>query len=94
MKTIKGCGGTKLSRYYISQHVGWARGYGVGTVHVRADEVERLILSTIQSFFADRPLLRETILSLGIYSSEVASALRRGQLGRPTNIPDGARATA
>jgi DNA invertase Pin-like site-specific DNA recombinase len=80
MKARKGAGGRKRPRYYISEHVGWARGYGVGIVHVAADEVEQLTLSTIQSFFADRALLRDTILSLGVYSSEVASALRRGQL--------------
>jgi hypothetical protein len=80
MKTRKGAGGRKRPRYYTSEHVGWARGYGVGIVHVAAGEVEQLTLSTIQSFFADRALLRDTILSLGVYSSEVASALRRGQL--------------
>ena len=80
MKTSKGAGGRKLSRYYISEHVGWARGYGVGTVHVRASEVEQLTLSTIQSFFADRARLREAVLSLGLYSAEITSILRRGQL--------------
>jgi DNA invertase Pin-like site-specific DNA recombinase len=80
MTAIKGTGGTKKDRYYVSESAGWARGYGVRKLHVRADEVERLAVSTLQSFFADRALLRETIFSLGVYSSEIASALRRGQL--------------
>ena len=80
MKTNKGCGGHKVSRYYLSESVGWARGYGVKSIHVRADEVERLTLSTIASFFSNRPLVREAVLSLGLYSTDVASALRRGQL--------------
>jgi hypothetical protein len=80
MHVIKGGGGRKGPRYYVSDAVGWARGYGVKRVHVRSDQVEELTKSTLQAFFADRRAIRETILSLGLYSNEVAAVLRRGQL--------------
>jgi len=54
--------------------------YGVRRVHVRADDIEQLTLSTLQTFFADRASLRETIFSLGRYSDEIAALLSRGQL--------------
>lgn len=80
MTIHKGRGGRKVDRYYVSDAVGWARGYGVKKVHVRADEVERLALSTIQGFFADRRSVREAVLTLGYYSNETASLIKRGQL--------------
>jgi len=80
-RMVAGKGGRPTQcRYYASEHVGWARGYGVNRVHVRAQDAEQLALSMIQSFFADRARLRETVLSLGLYSKQVACALRRGQL--------------
>jgi hypothetical protein len=80
MKAVKGTGGKKRPRYYVSETVGWARGYGVKRLHVQADQVEQLTISTLQAFFADRAAVREAVLSLGLYSEEIASVLRRGQL--------------
>lgn len=80
MKIVKGCGGTKQPRYYCSEAVGWARGYGVQKVHVNADRVEKLFLSTLQAFLVDRIKLKEAVLSLGLYSDETARILRGGQL--------------
>jgi site-specific DNA recombinase len=80
MRTAKGSGGQKKARYYWSEAVGWARGYGVKKVHVNAEQIERLTVSTIEAFLTDRTRLREAVLSLGLYSKETSVLLSRGRL--------------
>lgn len=70
-------------RYYKSEHAAWARGSAAkGTttrrIMVDADRVERVTVSALQAFLADRVALREAVLSLGFYSDEIRQMLRMG----------------
>lgn len=80
MKIVKNQGGTKKARYYRTEATGWARGYGVHKIHVDADRIESLTLATISSFLTDRIKLKETVLSLGLYSDQTARMIRNGPL--------------
>lgn len=75
-----GPGRSNEYRYYKSIKAGWA----VGTIHrkimVSADRVEELAVSTLQALLVDRIKLKQSVLSLGQYSPEIARLLDRGQL--------------
>ena len=75
-----GIGRSRTYRYYRSEHAGWAKGTEFRRVMVEAGRVESLAKATLEALLADRIQLKQAVLSLGLYSSETARLLRRGQL--------------
>lgn len=56
---------------------------------VNAERVEELAISSLQAFLGDRVKLKAAVLSLGLYSDQIAKLLRRGPLaGRRIAVMD------
>ncbi len=49
-------------------------------VFVDAVNVERLAKSALQAFFVDRVQLKDAVLSLGLYSDQIAGLLKKGRI--------------
>jgi site-specific DNA recombinase len=81
MKVLaRGPGRSKTYRYYRSESAGWSRGTVHRKILVEADRVEQLAVSAIMALLVDRVKLKEAVLSLGLYSAEIARLLKRGQV--------------
>lgn len=77
-----GPGRMRDHRYYKSEHCGWARGNKMlPRIMVRADPVERLARSALESLLADRQEVKAAVVTLGLYSDEIGKLLKRGNLG-------------
>lgn len=80
MKVQRGTGRANGYRCYKSEHASWARGGICRRVMVNAERVEQLAVSSLQAFLVDRVQVKDAILSLGLYSDETRTLLRKGSL--------------
>jgi len=75
-------------RYYMSNHSSWARRQKLRRMRADADQLEHLLIATLQSFLADREQVRSCLLHMGVVDSALdllgkmgaASAARLGHL--------------
>lgn len=79
MKVQRGTGRAKAYRYYKSEYTSWSRDGITRRVMVAADRVEQLAVGAVKALLVDRPHLKEAVLSLGLYSDEIARRLKMGQ---------------
>jgi site-specific DNA recombinase len=75
-----GQGRSPRVRHYHSRAALRRPGYAPQGVTVHAERIEKLAVSMVQSLLTDRIKLKETILSLGDYSGEIARSLGKGGL--------------
>ena len=75
-----GFGRSRRNRHYASEKAVWARGTKIKRVMVDAARVEALAVSALKGLLTNRIKLKETVLSLGVYSSDTAKLLKRGHL--------------
>jgi site-specific DNA recombinase len=80
MRIQRGTGRSRELRYYKSEYTTWSRDGVTRRVMVSADHTEQLAVSALQAFLRDRVQLKAAVLSLGLYSDEIAQLLRRGNL--------------
>jgi site-specific DNA recombinase len=78
MKIQSGTGRAKAERYYKSEYASWSRDGITRRIMVNADRAEQLILSALKALLVDRVQLKEAVLSLGLYSDEIARRLKMG----------------
>lgn len=67
-------------RWYIAPHANWMRRNIGKQAFVHAGKVEELALCVIKDLLLDRIRLKAAVLSLGLYSSEIAKLLKKGPL--------------
>lgn len=77
---INGPGRMNASRYYRSEKGAWAKSSEARTVMVAAVRVEDLAISALISFLTDRIRVKRAILSIGLYSDEIAQLMRKGNI--------------
>ena len=78
-------------RYYRGMRRGIAKD-PQKTVLVDAAKLELLAKSALKAFLADQREVREAVLSLGLYSDEIARLLKKGRVAaRRVDLMDGAR---
>lgn len=70
----KGCD----HRWYRVAHADWMRHRKGKDAFVSADKVEQLALCMLKDLLLDRVRLKAAILSLGLYSNEIAKLLKKG----------------
>ena len=77
---IQNCGPGRgcEQRWYRAAHSNWMRRKKGKDAFVGAEKVEELALSVIKDFLLDQIRLKAAILSLGLYSSEIAKLLKKG----------------
>jgi hypothetical protein len=80
MKIQRGTGRATASRHYKSEYTSWSRDGITRRVMVAADRVERLTVSALRALLVNRVQLKEAILSLGLYSDEIARRLKMGRV--------------
>jgi len=78
MKIHGGTGRARAERYYKSEYTSWSRDGITRRVMVDAEKTEQLTVSALAAFLVNRPQLRDAVLSLGLYSQEIARLLRMG----------------
>lgn len=64
-------------RWYRSAYPDWRRRNKAKHAFVNAEQVEELVLCVIKDFLLDRVRLKAAVLSLGLYSSEIAHLLKK-----------------
>lgn len=79
MRIQRGTGRAKEERHYKSEYTSWSRDGITRRVMVAADRVEQLAVSALRALLVDRIQLKEAILSLGLYSDEIARRLKMGR---------------
>lgn len=65
-------------RWYRAAHADWMRRKKGKDAFISAEKVEELTLCVVKDFLLDRVRLTAAILSLGLYSSEIARLLKKG----------------
>ena len=68
------------TRHYRSEKSSWVHAGVHHKVMVNADRVEELAVSALQGLLVNRVDLKNAILSLGLYSDQIARMLRRGPM--------------
>jgi hypothetical protein len=78
MKIHGPTGRSRGQRYYKSEYSSWSRDGITRRVMIDADRAEKLAISALEAFMADRVQLKEAVLSQGLYSDEIRRLLRAG----------------
>ena len=66
-------------RWYKTAHADWTRKTKGKHAFVHAEKIEELVLCVIKDLLIDRIRLKKMVLSLGLYSEEIARLLKKGQ---------------
>jgi len=76
-------------RWYRAAHPDWRRRNKARHAFVNAEKVEELVLCVIKDLLLDRVRLKSAVLSLGLYSPEIARLLKKGsQAARRVAVMD------
>ena len=65
-------------RWYKASHPDWRRRTKAKHAFVNAEKVEELVLCILRDLLLDRARLNSAVLSIGMYSDEIARLLKRG----------------
>ncbi len=82
MRVQSGTGRSREQRYYRSEHASWSRDGVTRRIMVAADNVEQLTIGALKALLVDRVQLKEAVLSLGLYSDEIARRLKMARARR------------